>query len=298
MKTNILTLVFTLVVGVILAGSLLMPVISDAQHARDTTYTNDAPYSYGKIYDFSENDLDDTIIISVCKTGERSITINGETHNVSSYQPVVMSDAFTIRYYNTSMNFVTPSAGSKTITEATITISGGVATFTDVLNTSGTEITIDPEPITWAFVHDSNGDYSGLITENGITAYAHKNEIYTSNWITTTSEYFSGKAGDDFVTITDGTDSTTAAINWGGEYQNNGVYKLTLSSTSDDYTFVVDNAGEDYTVHPFMVCVPKTVVGTPDDASGINALYGAIPVMVIVALLMTAVGAIALRRGD
>lgn len=298
MKNKLIPLVMTLVVGIILAGSLLIPVINDAQHAQDVKYTNSAPYSYGKIYDFSENDLDDTIIISVCKTGERSISINGETHNVSSYQPVVMSDAFTIRYYNTSMNFVTPSAGSKTITEATITISAGVATFTDVLNTSGTEITIDPEPITWAFVHDSTGDYSGLITENGITAYAHKNEIYTSNWITTTSEYFSGKAGDDFVTITDGTDSTTATINWGGEYLNDGVYKLTLSSTSDDYTFVVDNEGEDYTVHPFMVCVPKEVIGTPDDQQGINALYGVIPILVIVALLVTAIGAVYVRRND
>lgn len=297
MDNKIVMISIAAVIGIIVLGSVLMPILNDAEHAQDETYTNAAPYSYGKIYDFDENS-DEMVVISVCKTGERTITINGETHNVASYQPVVMSDAFTIRYYNTSMNFVTPSAGSKTITEATITINNGIATFSNVLNTSSVEITIDPEPITWAFLHDNNGDWAGMVTENGVTVYAHENEIYTSNWLNTTSEYFSSKAGSGEAIITDGTDSYTKPINWGGEYLDNGVYKLTLASTSDDYTFVVDNAGEDYTVHPFLICAPKTVVGTPDDLSNINNIYSVIPVLIIAAILLSIVLLIFRSRMD
>jgi len=296
MKTNILTLVITMVVGVILAGSLLAPIVTDAQHAQDVTYTNTAS-SYGKIYEFDETDENDTVIISVCKTGERSISINGTTYNVNAWQPVIVSDGFSIRYYSTAMTLSTLN-GPQTIIDATITISQGVATFTNVHNSSETEVTIASVPVSWAFVYTPDGDYSGILTEQTATVYTHKNEIYTGNWINTTSEYFSGKAGDDFVTITNGNGSRTATLNWGGEYLNNGVYKLTIGPNSDDYSFVVDNAGEDYTVHPFMIVVPKEVVGTPDSQKGINSLYGSIVVIALAAILMSGVGAIALRRND
>lgn len=291
MEMKIPAIAITAVVVVIVLAGVLMPVLDDAKHSMDETYSNEAIYSYGKIYDFNE-DSDDMVVISVCKTGERSISINGVSHNISAWQPVVMSDAFTIRYYSANMNFVTPTAGSKTITEATITISNGIATFSNVLNTSGVEISIDPEPITWAFLHDNDGDWAGMITESGVEVYAHKNEIYTSNWLTTTSSYFSSKAGTGVVTIVGSDDTTTADINWGGEYLDNGVYKLSLNSDSDDYTFVVDNDGEDYTVHPFLVCVPKTVVGVPDDVSPAFSIFGAIPVLIVIALLVSVVAVI------
>ena len=54
MKTNILTLVITLVVGIILAGSLLAPVVSDAQSTvTEKTMSNMGLTSYGegKYYD-------------------------------------------------------------------------------------------------------------------------------------------------------------------------------------------------------------------------------------------------------
>ncbi len=285
MKINMTQVAIAMTVAVVMLSAIIIPAIGNAEHSRDTTYSNPSPYAYGKIYDFNE-DSDDMVVISICKTGERTISINGEEHNVSAWQPVAMSDAFTIRYYSANMNFVTPTAGSKTITEATITISNGVATFTDVLNTSGTEIEIAPEPITWAFLHENDGDWSGIITESGVTVYAHENEIYTSNWINTTSEYFSSKAGSGEATIVNSEDTYNADINWGGEYLDNGVYKLSLNSDSDDYTFVVDNDGEDYTVHPFLVCVPKTVVGTPDDMGTINTVLSIVPVIIILAILI------------
>lgn len=54
MKTNILTLVVTLTVGIILAGSLLMPVVTDAQSTvtATTMYNTDlTSYGEGKYYD-------------------------------------------------------------------------------------------------------------------------------------------------------------------------------------------------------------------------------------------------------
>ena len=297
MNMKILGITLTAFVSLVVLAGVLMPILEDAEHYADNTYTNAAPYSYGKVYDFDENS-DDMVVISICKSGERSISINGESHTVSSYQPVVLSDAFTIRYYSYSMSFVTPSAGNKTIISATITISGGIATFSDVLNASETEITIDPEPITWAFIHDPTGEWAGIITENGVDIYAHKNEIYTSNWINTTSEYFSSKAGTTEATITDGSDSYTTPINWGGQYLDDGVYKLHLASDSTDYTFVVDNNGADYTVHPFIVCAPKTVVGTPDDQSRLNEIYDVIPLLIIVAILLGVVALVIRSKLD
>lgn len=293
--------VIALVLGAILVGGMLAPTVvgiqEDISNMGRVEYSNAelSPYSYGKIYEFSETDTEDTVIISICKTGEKTLSINGVSHNIAAWQPVVLSDGFTIRYYSLNMSLITPTAGNKTITEATITISGGIATFSGVLN-GETEITIDPEPITWAFVHDMQGKYGGVITENGVTVYAHKNEIYASNWINTTSEYFSSKAGMDHVILGAANSTETTPINWGGEYLNNGVYKLTLNSTSDDYTFVVDNAGEDYTVHPFLVVVPKTVSGIPDNQQVINeqyqVMFGILTLLAIVMLVVVAANAI------
>lgn len=293
-RFGLVAVIMTILVGVILIGTLLAPTITSTQHAQDKTYTNEG--RLGTLYEFDE-DSEDVTVITVSQADEHSVTINGVTHNIGAYQPVIVSDAFTIRFYNTSLAFSTPYEGNKTLTSATISISEGVATFTELIKPDATELEVNPLPISWAFIYDGSGTWMINNAENGLTVYSEKNKIYASNWISTTSEYFAIYNGVVSLIAGDGT-VTNTELNWGGEYQNNGVYKMTLSSTSDDYTFTVDNSGTDYTVHPWFVCYPATVVGTPDDLENINALYGVVVVLFIVVLFVVAVRSLITRERD
>lgn len=273
-------------IGLIVVGSVLAPVIWDAQHANDTVYHNTNPYGIGSIYEFDE-DTEETIVITICNGTNRTVSINGEVLTVAAYQPVFLSDACAIRFYANNMNF-TSSEGSRTITEATITINQGMASFTVLNNT--TPIDISPKPLTWAFIHDADGDYIATSNDSaaGFDLYSEKGGIYAANWVTATQEYFSIRG--EVVTISNANGAHTASVDWKGEYLDNGVYKMHLNNTTtSDYTFVTDNAGEPYTVSPFLVCVPSTVIGTPDEDSGVNSLYSAILIMTIIALLVSAV---------
>ena len=294
MENKLIVGIVTTAIAIIVLAGVLIPALDSAEHQQDNKYTNKNPYSLGSIYEFNE-DSDETTIISICQTGEHTLSINGVIHNVSTWQPVILSDGFTIRYYANNMSLCTPN-GDNTIKTATITINSGVATFSDVVDTNDQSRTINPVDISWAYIHEGTGNYSAFLVESSdVTIYAKKYDIYASNWILTTSEYFSIKNG--VVTINDGTDTYETELNWGGEYLDDGVYKLTMNnSTATDYTFVVDNNGSDYTVHPFMVCAPVSVVGTPDDLETINNLFSFIPLFVIIAILLAVAGMIVLKR--
>lgn len=270
-------------IGVILLSTVLVPIISDAQHSNDVVYRNNNPYGIGSIYEFDETTAE-TIVITICNATERTVSINGEVVQTAAYQPVFISDVCSIRFYQNNMNFASLE-GSRTITEATITINGGVATF-NVLNGS-TPIDISAKPITWAFIHNVGGDYIAVSNDSptGFNWYSYKDGIYSANWITTTQEFFSIHGGE--VKLTGSNGSRTVPLDWNGEDLGNGVFKMHLNNNAtSDYTFTVDNGGEPYTVSPFLVCVPMEVVGY---SPGSFSILSVIPVLIIVALMVSVI---------
>lgn len=295
-KTNVLTLIITLVVGVILCGALLGPVINDVTET-ERTFDNSAYGFYqmkalevGDLWERSEN---------VWTYNEETITLSDDA-NVSIL--VLDNTAFRQNGYvrgttQTSNNFVNAE-----VTEE------GIVMFNE------------DKPISF------NSGY-GAVSEGGdyiLKTYTDKAYVLedTPLWITGVTGFAEAGSSANIIchiegTIKDGLTITLDPVKNGttsnlqaGEYTinysevpgYNGLYLI----ESVSFTITADNTVEDV-VTPVSVdatystfVLPKEVTAerTGHLTDGQNSLIGAIPIMVIVALLMAAVGAIALRRAD
>lgn len=298
MKTNLLTLAITLTIGVILAGSLLVPVINDAQKATSDVITNEtsgltfkldgnddyeivtAPLGAnwtlnGEIYNF--NTVADTIIITdqcrVVKNGGYLQLFDATGIRISNLP--TSTNKFVISYDASEKEFSVvnyPSydegetaANTYTYTVANILyfIPGGDY---GAINTNG-----DPD-VTY-YVNDlkqviaggayTTGDLDTSYFAEGTTVYVGQSSYTAAGTATTTKykDYTDAIVGSSYsITVTDGTDSETFT--------------------------------------PYTVFVPLKVIAHTSEQNGQIALYGAIPILVIVGLLMAAIGAIYTKRDD
>ena len=101
MRTNVLTLIITLVVGIILTGALLGPVISDATET-ETTFTNE-----GGFFPMSEILATDSEshVLTWDGSNRGVITIDGvsfNAHDVYGTQAlsVIASESWVVRYWS------------------------------------------------------------------------------------------------------------------------------------------------------------------------------------------------------
>ena len=315
-KTNVLTLIITLVVGVILAGALLGPVISDATKTTET-FTNDGfirmteitnesndvtvTWTYTDPYTFNIND--EAIVIPSTTTGGTNAfpyTIfanEGWGLRVSVYA----NDRVDLNLYGSgdtsSLLWYATVTDSDT---ATITFSQGTATFVKGTSTGVTQ------SYTSVYLPDNEGEYvlkklnesaymtgDSLIYSTGRTSTTFGSNVFALNF------NLDGNI-DDGVTVTTlapiGFTTSNVVVNatevsgYVGLYSfNNVTFDITQTSTS-----ITTGAVYSQVIVPYEVTVELSEHLTP----GQIALMGAIPIMVIVALLMAAVGAIALRRAD
>lgn len=280
MKTNVLTLVITMVVAVILAGSILMPIISDAQKTigPQVTYTNEdnssSGYHYGPVdsihlvIDENGASINDTII----KRASNPIVLF-ESDNISVNLPNTGSTATMEAYYNNDTIGGDIYGGTLDLTaengEITAVFGANTLTFT----------------YTWLITITENGEY--------INHQVGGNIYYTdpTNMIICGGVYSTGE-------------NDTYYSWYNGIATDNGEYDISLnpngtlvSGTTDVYQSSLPRiviGDEDFT--PFRMLIKEEVVGHERGAG--YALLGAIPIMVIVAILMVAVGAIAYRRAD
>lgn len=307
-KMNVLTLIITLVVGVILTGALLGPVISDASET-ERTFTNEGYFTYDAI------DENTAVVITWDPTTPNKFTI-GETAielpTTTSNLTIVGSDAFTCRYYfnATATGFQTYGVGgyssyntsnestpvTLTITSESLVIDGtNDKTYTMgshgfVLNTDGTgELTLKYSNES-AYVHMDSEVYlcgttfvtgSGTNDFVGVFGYGSLDDGLTMS-------SFYGNTGQNTVSFGDVT-ATYSAVNGYIDLYKLDKFEFPLTQNTATVTAVYS-----YFVVPTEVTAELSNHLTPGQIS----LMGAIPVMVIVALLMVAVGAIALRRAD
>ena len=295
-KTNVLTLVITLVVGVILCGALLGPVINDVTET-ERTFDNSAYGFYqmkalevGDLWERSENVwtyneetiiLSDDANVSILVLDNTAFRQNGDVRGTTQ----------------TSNNFVNAE-----VTEE------GIVMFNE------------DKPISF------NSGY-GAVSEGGdyiLKTYTDKAYVLedTPLWITGVTGFAGAGSAANIIchiegTIKDGLTITLGPVKNGttsnlqaGEYTinysevpgYNGLYliegvsfTITADNTVDE---VVTPISVDATYSTFVIPKEVTAERTVHLTDGQNSLIGVIPIMVIVALLMAAVGAIALRRGD
>ena len=313
MKTNILTLVITLVLGVILAGSLLAPVVSEAQNTMTAvTYTNEGFMDMDKM-SYLETDYKITYSvdtnghnIATVEFGNSTATIDGANYN---FDPRIM--LFDEGRIGITHNINSVNTGYVDMFEASnSTVSmknGGTVEYDHSANTITVINQPDAEPVTYSANHVI------ACVENGTYVQVNSNQFSQKYFTESLAEtgklgYFWGSISYNsktyHVTVSEGeiysVQLDADEIEWSGEVSVTGSATL-VNGTTDIYTggapsVVITIGGTDYTASITYAAILKNIPG--HEVSSTASLLGAIPILVIVAILMVAVGAIAYRRAD
>jgi hypothetical protein len=275
-----------LAVCVILVGSLLVPIISEAQDDQEVVYNNIFSNSnYSKIVD---DDLDDVNMVIEWDTATQVLTVDGSAMTVTpSDNTLFVSDKGSVRFDKADGFSVMNTEGGVEVTlmgPVTATIASGVITITCGVDS----YTITP--IEWLFVPDSDGNFKNYRNNDPIkTLYVNGiDDIYFCGSIVTQSiGLFSGHGG--------------SCTLW--EVADDPSYDMTytierVQGYTDLYEFVPSSyavsteAGTNPDLTPFSpywLMVPVEITAHTDVNSSIIGLLGAIPVVIIAAILIYAV---------
>lgn len=296
MKTNILTLVITLVVGIVLTGALLAPVLSDSQEALYEKETNTGTILLNPVEEAHTGSI-------ALVDGVATFTIDGnaltQTIDTTKRHAAAIGNNFmigatgnniAIDYWDgTNAGHVTTgveSASFEIAADKTVTLKYTV---------SGNETTINVPENDWIFVANDNGTYIESAEYYGGSAYVTDlNQFYSGSW-TFVSGYQYGMHNTE-VTVNGVTiDPEDVVIDTEAV---GGFTKVNYSFTDAKTYFTFDANGTDKSVNVFVVIVPKTVQYMPESNQPINSIYGAILPIVIVSLVMVAIGAVVRSRDN
>lgn len=278
MKTNLLTLVITLTLGVILAGSLLVPVVEDAQQTAGDLGTLDNNES-GVLYNsyamghMTASTPEVTILLA-----DSVLTVNGT--------PV------TIQHYGTLGQLAVSPDGSYLAVRNNAaamylyTLADGV--YTSVTISPGTEVTVAYNRITVGdTTYPINDLYCiGVTSEDPVFRYTP----------TDSAKIYVEKIGDLFGTATITIDGDSKTIAFVGDQATLTGYTPTVQYSLK----VVDGYTDLYEVESYTITIGEgtaTAVSwyaseyvTGHEASGAAfTLYGVLPVLVIIGLVIAAV---------
>lgn len=280
MNTKLIPIVLTLVVGIILAGSVLMPVLSDAQKSvgEKVTYTNESP-EY-----LSLSDGDVTILLS-----SGVLTINGETHTIASTDTIIyLSDYYTLYYNGTNFysTYLNQTSGVRNVTAASVTVSDSKLTASVTYDNNTTQTASDI-PLRFSFYVDPDGEYARFNTSAmqpyvksiddvfaGGSYYTGDNKTYY--W------FYEGEAGGYSEDYTYAFNATLTPVD--GTYDVYTISNCTMSVGDEDFA-------------PYHMVVKKTIDGVAEKGAAYS-LLGAIPVMILVGLIMAAIGMITVGRRE
>ncbi len=289
-KMNALTLIITLVVGVILTGALLGPVINDATKTTDT-FENERAFYVTNVAPYTMTYADGVLTVNDVVT----------TLETTTEYSLVFSDAFAVRNYGGSV--------AKLVTLADITNVSASGSFL-------TSLEID-EDLHATLTRDSSG--TPTVSEFDLEYFWGISPTKT-DYVMTTGAKPIYVNGDDSV-FTTGRTNVTA---WSNTFEVKGsvddgasaiVIRPPTGITVTDVSVVYEEIGNhdgyaieeisfkanDTNVTYNRMVAPESVtmdITKPTFDDGERTIIAAIPIMVIVALLMLAVGAIAYRRAD
>lgn len=293
---NILNIAIVLTVGVILAGSLLMPVISDATTTEETI-TNKGV--------FRMTDINDPYSITYDPIGLAFI-INDTTIPFTDIPAgrwtIISTDAFMFRFQAYASEdyslFISDTSSTTAIASTTLT---ETRTWTfDNGTYTGYDGSTTREYTASSFRgYDPDGDYvmtngtdkpivkgdSSIIIGHGLTMVNAQNTPF----------YIYGTVNDG-VTVNTKTTVTVSNIAVNATPYSKLADCFTLNSIT--FTAAAGSTSVDATYDRIIVPAEITAERTQHLAPGEIALINTLPIMVIVALLMVAVGGLYLRRSD
>ena len=272
---SIAALSVSVVLGVIVISLFSTPLIGGFTEDHTYTYNNGGQTNEVRstlLEISSEDDLTVSCVEGVLTVGDDTLS------TVSWYAVNIASDAFNIRRYtSTGYGLVTPNGNLGNYSNFMINIADGIATISAGSHTV-------THPITWLAYQDPNGDYAIALSENAtrVLYYSDINTIRGANFISTTQEWYSFSG----LNVTVGDESITASLENVQTLAGDG-HSFVYSSTLGDYTFIVDNNGEDYTVHPWVFVVPYEISVVSSSDKAIINLFGLIPLMLILSLVIS-----------
>lgn len=304
MNNKLIPIVITLVVGIILAGSVLMPVLNDATTI-EKTLTNDGVLRMDKIT------TADSTVITWDHTAPSIITVDDVDITLPDQNAVVYltvngtDNDFMVRYTPSATNpMMVVFNGNNANVEAsvtngrdlTVTISEGSISVTDGTNTETATFT------DYAFIPSENGKYV-MKNPNKVAYLNADSEIYgmgrsflsASNInlnFTIAADVETEPTVDYYgrnvtATISNAEVNATKLDTYVDMYEFSSItFDVTISDNTSSVTY-------NQVIVPYQVTSELSQHLTP----GQIALMGAIPVLVIVALLVVAVGVVA-RRND
>lgn len=282
-KTNLLTLVVTLTVGIILAGSLLMPVLNDAT----TTEKTFANSGYYYMTDTSEH----TYEFDGSKWTVDDVSLNHTLAGVN----VVATDTFFIR----DVGQVRGAYNISGITSCELTFNNG--TVTGTYTTTG-----DPQAVNWTyseFYGATPTKDAYILSKNTNTPIAYINgdsEVYgygtTSLGGAQNIFQVTGNLDDGATVVCPNSSVTVSNISFNATPVEGYIDLYTYESV----TFTATLSGTDYAVTYNIVVLPSEVTAELAQHldAGEIALINALPVIVIIGLVLAGVGAIFVRNRD
>lgn len=299
MNNKLITICITLVVGVILAGSVLMPVLNDATTTHKT-FTNSG------YYDMTYTETDE-LTLAWDYTNPNVATINNESVSLPTTLPgsvnILCGDDWFLRWNASSLQFYSTASGSVNAsvadsTSMSITASNGSMTVT---NTASTPVT---QTVAYSFMYVIDPDGKYLMKDKDAAVLVNgDSEIYAIGRSTTTGLAIklkiTGTIDDGFTAEQIGTSSATNIGDVTANYTAKSGYLDLYELTSLTVPITYGEGDSVYTAGYTYYIVPAEVTAELSQhlTSGEIALMGAIPVLVIVALLVVAVGVVA-RRND
>lgn len=315
MKTNVLTLIITLVVGVILTGALLVPVLNDTT-TTEKTFTNSGTFRMTELTE--EDEVSITWAYNEpykFNVGEQVITLPNDqtTGNPINPYTLIVSDAWGLRVGvgasdAVSINLYAAGEASSLVWSAstadsdavTISLSNGTATFT---KEGSQAVTKTYENV---FIPDIDGQY---VLKNPTESVYLKSDspIYSTGRYSLTFGA-TGYALNLHVegNINDGAEASVIAPT-GFTVSNVAIDKSDVAGYIDLYSFnkvtfdiTQDNTDITKGLNYTQVIVPYEVTAELSNhlSNAEISLIKTIPVMVIIALVITAVGAIYIGRTE
>ena len=303
-KTNLLTLVVTLTVGIILAGSLLMPVLSDAT-TTERTFTND-----GKSY--IKTDSNGIYTLTWDPADPENAIVNGESFTIWSPEDgtknisIVMIPEIGILRYNHGPNagdFISIQAVgfAYSFTQSfTLTYENGTYTFVGATTVTGTSDAI--------YAIGPNGDF--VLKNPTDAAYVNPDSEIIGMGVTTVTFWnngfqVSGTADDIEVYVYNLGSGTSAIVTSDVESDYTVLSKYLDLSTIKQVTFtatatptegdpVVKDCTYNYFLVPYNVTAELSQHLDPAEITLLNAL----PILIIIGLVLAGVGAIFIRNRD
>lgn len=279
-KTNLLTLVITLTVGIILVGSILMPVLANAQRTAGEEVHYDNIQS-GYTYRLTEKD--ENITLKVTGSGG-DIYFNDEVITEDGF--AIVTDSVSVRAATSikALNVTTPT---QTLdlrvgwnAKFTITFEDGTCTIVDDATTTTTETAT----YSWMFAPSDNGEW--------VTVTGNSTHYVNSIKDIVASGYYSTGDNDTGYCVINGVATVTE------DFTTKANFTLTpVSGTTDVFTatMTIDVGDENFT--PWFLMIKRDIVG--HEASGAAySLYGAIPIIVIASLVLVGASAIMMRNRD